>query len=145
MWGCLIVNKTRIIVVKHITDKPINELPVRRWRLLTLVAVEVARDVDAFTSHHHYFVSWKIHNALHTSDKMYIYITWTTGDCHQSQMVVHVGFLMVAKLKQKTNTSSPTGLQQLPNSLVNSAFKWPFDDTTCTLEPSIKTYPAKAV
>lgn len=27
--------------------------------LLTLVTIEVARDVDAFTSHHHHFVAWK--------------------------------------------------------------------------------------
>lgn len=42
--------------------------------LLTLVAVKVARDVDAFTSHYYHFVSCKKqHDAWQASDKTQIY------------------------------------------------------------------------
>lgn len=39
-------------------------------------------------------------------------------------MVVHVSFLMVAKLKQETNRSSMTDLQQWLNLLLKSMVKW---------------------
>lgn len=70
--------------------------------LLTLVTVEVAGDVDAFASHHHNFVSYK-EKQKHEGVTM----SYRAND-HRvlnipSQMVVHVSFLMVVKLKQNKN------------------------------------------
>lgn len=55
------VNETRTLQWFNITDKHVNKCIINSLighiTLLTLVAVEVAGDVDAFASYHHHFVS----------------------------------------------------------------------------------------
>lgn len=95
------VIETRIIVIKtSLTTGMLKKTWLKQkktWTLRTLVAVEVARDVDALASHHHHFVPYKKKNINIWAPQIPVTLLIITYVL--SQMVVHVSFLMVVKLK----------------------------------------------